>query len=201
MLARGCLLARSSISLTCGLRCSSDNSKQLKQYLHAPKQLLRSFVSFNFTQFPLALPSLQRCINSKSSQSSKLSTKPSDTSLFAELFPEDIQRKQASQTLRKDTNATVPPSRLPINKGLLDGVDLSRLSHHFHAKETSKTASSDAYKNKKIAVLVLGLTSKSLIECDFRRIAPKGTHLDGWTGPGDILAGVLSCPRLGNDMC
>ena len=201
MRARGPIPAPNLFSLTCSRRCASDFSKRSKQSPLDRKHPLTSFVSFNLIRFPLASSSPQQSIPSKSSQSSQSSPTSNETSLFAELFPEEVQKKGASQTLSEDTNPTVPPLPLPTIKELLEGVEFYSPRSRSHSRETSKAASSDAYKHKKIAVLVLGLASKSLIECDFRRIAPKGTHIDGWTGPGDILAGVLKCCRLREHIC
>ncbi|MCJ1261358.1 hypothetical protein MMC22_001222 [Lobaria immixta] len=45
----------------------------------------------------------------------------------------------------------------------------------------------DSLRQFNLAVLVIRRASKSLVESDFRRIAPKGQHIDDWKGPGDIL--------------
>lgn len=113
-------------------------------------------------------------------------------SLFAELFPEEIDKKAASRSLNEDIDLTVPPLPLPKLEKPLKGHGIQTSDDLLPAKQATKVASSDAYKHRKTAVLVLQCASKSLVESDFRRIAPKGMHIDGWTGPGDILTGTLS---------
>ena len=200
MLAQRSLQARNALSLTRSLRCASYFSKHTKLCPSTPKHPSTSFVSFKPKQSPLASLSPEQSIPPRSSQPSPSSPTSESPSLFAELFPEAAQKKGSLQTQREDTNRTVPPLPLPTIKELLEGVESYSPNHHSHSRATSKAASKDAYKHKKIAVLVLGLASKSLIECDFRRIAPKATHIDGWSGPGDILAGTLNWLRPGENI-
>lgn len=49
----------------------------------------------------------------------------------------------------------------------------------------------DSLRQWNISVLVIRRASRSLIESDFRRVAPKGRHIDDWKGLGDILRGIL----------
>jgi hypothetical protein len=83
----------------------------------------------------------------------------------------------------------VPRLPLPEIEGFFedfqDDLDRSRAQSH---KGTNKAAA-DAFRQQKLAVLALQIGSKSLVESDFRRIAPKGKHIEHWTGPGDITKG------------
>jgi len=45
--------------------------------------------------------------------------------------------------------------------------------------------------------MVLRNASKSLSENDFRRVVPKGRHIEGWKGQGDIMKGTSSIDKGG----
>lgn len=54
----------------------------------------------------------------------------------------------------------------------------------------------DSLRQWNISVLVIRRASRSLIESDFRRVAPKGQHIDDWKALGDILRGIPTLPPL-----
>lgn len=128
--------------------------------------------------------------NLKSFRVSQLS--PSENpSLLEELFPEEVQRDGDRDPKSHDGVQNVP--RLPLPE-----VDDSseRLYHETdrdraQSKRVTSIAATYAFRQHQVAVLSLNIGSKSLIESDFRRIAPKGQHIDDWTGPGDILQSGL----------
>ena len=150
-----------------------------------------SFVGFDLER-PIFLPRQPQAFTSAESIRAPKSPIHPKPSLFAELFPKEAQKKAASKTPTGETNLKVPTLPLPTVEELLEGFDGSTVNDSSHPRETTKAASSDAYKHRKIAVLVLQVASRSLIESDFRRLAPKGKHIGGWTGPGDILKGTSS---------
>ncbi len=52
----------------------------------------------------------------------------------------------------------------------------------------------NAGRNEPTTVLVLRGASPSLTEADFRRMIPKGKHIEEWAGEGSILKGVSPPP-------
>lgn len=112
-------------------------------------------------------------------------------SLYDEFFPKEIE--QSASTEPNNNDKDIP--RLPLS-------DLDQFGPVSHPSEDSQqpatnlTEASDksAVKQWNLAVLVLNRVSKSLVDADFRRIAPKGRSLAEWTGPGDILKGGLLMP-------
>lgn len=112
-------------------------------------------------------------------------------SLLEELFPEEIG-KAADLDITDEGEESVP--RLPLP----DFDDEAELYNHaqdwsLHEGDwAAKVASKNALHQWNLAVLVVRRASKSLNESDFRRIAPKGQHIDEWRGPGDFLKGKLT---------
>ena len=194
MQAQRALSASFTFSGICRVRHASHSSIKVRRVpciaKTANSHSSKSYVGFDLQR---PLPSSYPPQLSKPDQSSRKSAK---LSLFAELFPEEDYKKAASaasaasRPLKQDVNLTVPPLSLPTVEELLEGFGIQSSSDLPHPKEATKAASNDAYKHRKTAVLVLQCASKSLVESDFRRIAPKGMHIDGWTGPGDILTGM-----------
>ena len=116
--------------------------------------------------------------------------KPPKVSLFEELFPEETQKKASPSLNIEEKNHDVP--RLPspeVGEGLEEYHDDQDRGRVWSAHMTSQ-ASVEAFRQKKLAVLVLQIASKSLVESDFRRVAPKGKHIARWTGPGELLKGM-----------
>lgn len=108
-----------------------------------------------------------------------------DLSLLEELFPEEVQKKRNRLSAKELQH--IP--RLPLST-LTDETHESpnvvRGGKHLEA-----FVERDSLRQWNISVLVIRRASRSLIESDFRRVAPKGQHIDDWKGPGDILRGIL----------
>lgn len=120
----------------------------------------------------------------------KIRTRP-ELSLLEELFPEEIGRAAGPNTV--DGDEEVVP-RLPLpdfdhDDEPYDDAHDGRLSEE---DRVARSASKDALHQWKLAVLVITRASKSLHESDFRRIAPRGQHIDKWHGPGDFIKGELT---------
>ena len=110
------------------------------------------------------------------------------TSLFDELFPEEKDKSQPTSNRPNDDELHVP--RLPLTDiDHLDPYPASSGRLRSPSKKRAEGAAQGAPKRWDPAVLVFNRASKSLVDADFRRIAPKGRHIDEWTGPGDILKG------------
>ena len=116
------------------------------------------------------------------------SSQPQRVSLFDELFPEEKETPQSTTNQSEHDEIHVP--RLPLSDmDHLDPYPASSGSLKGPSKKRAEAAAQGALKQWDPAVLVLNRASKSLVDADFRRIAPKGRHIGEWTGPGDILKG------------
>lgn len=113
------------------------------------------------------------------------------TSLYDELFPEEQAESQTAPTEPDHDSIEIP--RLPLSDiDHLDSYSQRSESRKRRTNELTQAAAQGAVKQWNPAVLVLSRASKSLVDADFRRIAPKGRHIGEWTGPGDILKGTDS---------
>ena len=126
-----------------------------------------------------------RRVNLSKSQSSQ---KPS---LFEELFPEEVRRNGDQNTKSYGHVQEVPRLPLPEVDDFLDGFEPESNRETSKSQRVTKAAAANAFRQQQVAVLSLETGSESLVESDFRRIAPKGQHIDHWTGPGDILKSEL----------
>lgn len=117
----------------------------------------------------------------------KISSGP-NLSLLEELFPEEFGQAAARDSIAKGEEV-IP--RLP----LVEFDDEDDLYHDaqswkcFEDGQIERLNEKDALREWDLAVLVVSRASKSLIESDFRRLIPRGQHIDEWRGPGDILKG------------
>ena len=113
---------------------------------------------------------------------------PRRPSLLEELFPEEIQRHGGRGPKIDDHVRSVPRLPLPEVDDLSEGFYLeSDLERVQPQNLTVEAPAAKISPHRQLAILSLDTGSKSLIESDFRRIAPKGQHIDDWIGPGDIL--------------
>ena len=110
-------------------------------------------------------------------------------SLFEELFPEEVKRPSDLDRQSSVLDQQIP--RLPPPD--LDDVDEQEnlRDDRNRSGKLTKAASKAALRRWDIAILVMQRASKSLDESDFRRIAPKGQHIEDWKGPGDPLKGLI----------
>ena len=104
--------------------------------------------------------------------------------LLEELFHEEAHRGNVGSGSRKQN---VSPLPLPeVDKGFEASFDNPNGSGE-RSLGTIPAAATGVIWHQRLAVLVLETASKSLVESDFRRIAPEGKQIDHWTGPGDTL--------------
>lgn len=107
--------------------------------------------------------------------------------LLEELFPEEIG-KSADPYSEDSSEESVP--RLPLPE--FDDEDELNEDALWRLSKEDRMATGDsehALHEWNVAVLVISRASKSLNESDFRRIIPRGRHIDEWRGPGDFLKG------------
>ena len=114
-----------------------------------------------------------------------------EPSLLEELFPEEVRKDGDQDSKSYDHIQKVPRLPLPEVDDLLEGFEQEPDRETSQPRRVTKAAVANAFRQQQIAVLSLEAGSKSLVESDFRRIAPKGKHIDDWTGPGDILRSEL----------
>ncbi|KAJ9645861.1 hypothetical protein H2199_002904 [Coniosporium tulheliwenetii] len=100
-------------------------------------------------------------------------------SLLQELFPEEARKQQPPPPPDEhriiprlvldphDADAPEPPKQKSARQRMIEALKAGRESRW--------------------TVLVLRGASKSLAEADFRRMIPKGKHIEEWAGEGDIL--------------
>lgn len=139
--------------------------------------------------------------DSKRRRKSKVEKKPTgpNLSLLEELFPEEFGQAAAPDAVSEgegEGEEVIP--RLPL-VDFDDEEDFYNYAQNWKQSEDSRIGRSnvkDALHEWDLAVLVVNRASKSLIESDFRRLIPRGQHIDEWRGPGDILKGELTQKRL-----
>ena len=112
-------------------------------------------------------------------------------SLLEELFPEEVP-KDSDQVYRLyDDGQKVPRLPLPEVDEFPEEFENEFDRERSQPQRVTKAAAANALRRQRLAVLSLEMGSKSLVESDFRRIAPKGQHIGDWTGPGDFLKSEL----------
>ncbi|KAI9700637.1 MAG: hypothetical protein M1836_002004 [Candelina mexicana] len=114
-------------------------------------------------------------------------------SLLEELFPTEAKRYQREREAAQKIERQVPRLLLSADMSNLDNprAALDRVSKEQAALKNELRLKRQQYlkdfRRREISVLLLGCASKSLVEEDFRRISPKGKHVEGWKVEGDIL--------------
>ena len=112
-------------------------------------------------------------------------------SLLEELFPEEFGQAAVPDTV-SEGEEVIP--RLPL-VDFDDEDDFYNDTQNWKQSEDGRIGRpkvKDALHEWDLAVLIVNRASKSLIESDFRRLIPRGQHIDEWRGPGDILKGELT---------
>ena len=114
-------------------------------------------------------------------------------SLFEELFPEEAGKHDSSEEDLQQEDKDIPKLSLPelVEN---DALDDEYMKGRKLGTEQRKAATEEAFRVWNPSVLVLQVASPSLIDSDFRRIAPKGKHINEWTGPGDYFKGNTFLP-------
>jgi hypothetical protein len=106
-------------------------------------------------------------------------------SLLEELFPEEA-RKHRRKLEHEPRRIELPMLELPTFDELAD--DRSTLSPPKPVElKSSEEILLDSSRVENSTVLVLEGGQPDLCEADFRRISPKGTHIEEWRGPADPL--------------
>lgn len=110
-------------------------------------------------------------------------------SLYDELFSKG--NEQTPTTPIETSNQEIEIPRLPLpSLGQFD-----TFSHRSDTSQQPVTKAAEASTQGSVrqwepAVLTLSHASKSLVDSDFRRIMPKGRHIQELAGGGEIMRGV-----------
>jgi hypothetical protein len=119
--------------------------------------------------------------------------KPTDTkpSLIEQLFPEENKSYRAIKTGREREIPRLPlemPERGPTRTERVARIEPPMTESSRRAMQKQRALEFEAKADSQTSVLVLLNASKNLTVEDFRRLIPKGEHLDGWRmEQGDIL--------------
>ena len=116
--------------------------------------------------------------------------KHEELSLFEELFPEEAKKSLKLDHEIDNKEQYIPRLPLPDLDQVEEQDDYD--GGQARPRDLTKAASRAAFRQWNLAILVLQRASKSLNDSDFRRIAPKGQHIEDWKGPGDPLRGMIS---------
>ncbi|MCJ1431141.1 hypothetical protein MMC27_000492 [Xylographa pallens] len=115
-----------------------------------------------------------------------------ELSLLEQLFPEEAKTQaKASEHGRKvqEELARLPPPEFDeLYESLNDDSDYMQLTSKLKTRE----ATINAFRQKNTTILLLSRVSTALCDADFRRIVPRGIHIEEWRGPGDILKVIPS---------
>ena len=102
-------------------------------------------------------------------------------SLLAELFPQETQRSKVKAARTRKIN------KLPL-RPVYAGGKLSSLLTRPGGDAFESEAQEEHEQHHVVTVKRVG---KNLIEEDFRRLVPGGSHLEGWSAANVLLKGAL----------
>lgn len=131
----------------------------------------------SFRSGPNPQPSIRRIVPDSLAKAAKVS-------LAEELFPERQNNGGDKEPLSEAVDEKDLFLPLPSLEELL--ADQKKASR---PRIKTDAASQNAVKQENCAVLLLQSASTSLVENDFRLLCPKGKHIEGWTGLGDVEKG------------
>ncbi|KAI9873839.1 MAG: hypothetical protein M1830_010545 [Pleopsidium flavum] len=131
--------------------------------------------------------------NPRSPSPSPQRTSAPQLSLLEELFPETSKPPSPTSTPpsrnRHSPDDPIPP--LPLSPDLSDTTSfpLPQPSQHGIPRRRSGRIgnSAEALQRKETTILILRNASRALDESDFKRIVPRGKHIEGWVGRGDFV--------------
>ncbi|MCJ1476949.1 hypothetical protein MMC13_005618 [Lambiella insularis] len=107
-------------------------------------------------------------------------------SLLEQLFPEEAKKPQEIVIALRG-QYELPRLPPPDIDALYDSFDDNQTQGQPSSRVKTREATFNAFRQENTTALILSRVSTSLSEADFRRIIPRGTHIEEWRGPGDIL--------------
>ncbi|MCJ1321688.1 hypothetical protein MMC15_007033 [Xylographa vitiligo] len=115
-----------------------------------------------------------------------------ELSLLEQLFPEEAKTHSKASghghKLQEELARLPPPEFDELHESLNDDSAYIQLS----AKLKTREATVNAFRQENTTILLLTRVSTALCDADFRRIVPRGIHIEEWRGPGDILKVIPS---------
>lgn len=178
----------------------STDGQRLVGQTHAQARLLESLDSSGHTDVntrltpPVDFPIVRTpsTLAPTQTQTSFSTSEMSEQSLLDELFPEASNFAQPHYSKRNPYPKLDLPSSTPLVKPYTPKEKLSSREKYLKAFQRSM---------EKLTALQLLHCSTELTEADFRRLVPKGQHIEGWARDGDfhqIIPGrdSLSLERL-----
>lgn len=108
-------------------------------------------------------------------------------SLLEQLFPEEASQRN----VETQPTALRQIPRLPLDTAEpLQPVTRSNKDEEYISARARRLREAMEAEGPQTSVLVMRNVSKNLVDDDFRRIIPKGKHVEGWTlEQGDIIKG------------
>lgn len=180
------------------LENKSDNQRLIRQ-IHTQASLMRPFDPSNPTSSSSEIATSERgsLENSAAHVSSAEPTAPAtgevnEQSLLEELFPEASSYIQPHYSRRNPYPKLDPPSAVPVIRRQVYDAPKSR---------RDQVIESFQKHSEQVTALQLLHCSTELTEADFRRLVPKGQHIESWARDGEfykIIPGrdPLSLERL-----
>ncbi|MCJ1281212.1 hypothetical protein MMC26_000530 [Xylographa opegraphella] len=115
-----------------------------------------------------------------------------ELSLLEQLFPEEAKVQLKASEHRRESQeepARLPPPEIKeLYESSIDDSSYMQLS----SKLKTRKANINAFRQENKTILFLSRVSTALCDADFRRIIPRGVHIEEWRGPGDILKVIPS---------
>ncbi|KAJ4305415.1 hypothetical protein N0V90_000946 [Kalmusia sp. IMI 367209] len=180
------------------LERAADNNvdgQRLTRQIHTQARMMKSSSSLNIgTGLSASTSTTSKDEVSGSPRTSALSdtSEMSERSLLDELFPEASNYTQPHYTKRNPYPKLNPPNSAPLVR-----------KYHPRDKMTDREKFVEAFQNKsdKVTALQLLHCSIELTESDFRRLVPKGRHIESWARDGEFFKVIpgrdpLSLERL-----
>jgi hypothetical protein len=106
-------------------------------------------------------------------------------SLLEELFPEETKQVLVKETSEQpDTPPRIPVPHVPLDSTAEAGLTRRKVAEHSEKRRPMQKA---IPLTDTSTVLELRFASKSLTEEDFRRLIPRGLHMQEWTRRGEFV--------------
>ncbi|KAF1974836.1 hypothetical protein BU23DRAFT_598140 [Bimuria novae-zelandiae CBS 107.79] len=160
---------------------SNMDGQRLVRQIHTQARSLKSSGDLDTNKTSGSLPmrgSVSQAVNEPSPMpAAPARGEMSDQSLLDELFPEASNYIQPHYTKRNHYPKLDPPSSTPLIRTYNPKEKLTKREKYIQAFQNS---------TDNLTALQLLHCSTELTEADFRRLVPKGQHIEGWALDGDF---------------
>ncbi|MCJ1394440.1 hypothetical protein MMC18_007421 [Xylographa bjoerkii] len=117
---------------------------------------------------------------------------PKELTLLEQLFPEEVKTQSRASELGGKAQEELPRLPPPEFDGLRESSEDDPGYIQLSSKLKTREATINAFRQENTTILLLSRVSTALCDADFRRIVPRGIHIEEWRGPGDILKVIPS---------